>query len=57
MKNKTLSEEIIKKAVNNRLSCAAARKIAEKFNLPYKAVGSEADKLKIKIISCQLGCF
>jgi hypothetical protein len=57
MKNKIFSEEIRKKAVNGRLSCAAARKIAEKFNLPYKTIGSEADKLKIKITSCQLGCF
>ena len=54
---KTLKEEIIKKAVDGRLTCAAARKLAEELSIPYADVGAAADALGIKIKSCQLGCF
>jgi hypothetical protein len=54
---KELKEEMLKKAVNGRLSCAAARKIAEKLGVSYKEIGSAADALGIRIKSCQLGCF
>ena len=52
-----LKEEMLKKAVNGRLSCAAAREVAEKLSLPYKEVGIAANELGIKIKDCQLGCF
>ena len=54
---KELKEEMLKKAVNGRLSCGAAQKIAEKLGVPYKEVGSAADALGIRIKNCQLGCF
>ncbi|MFZ3138417.1 MAG: hypothetical protein WA126_13620 [Thermodesulfovibrionales bacterium] len=56
MKNR-IAEEIKKKAVNNRLSCPAARKIAEELSVSYKEVGRTADELKVKIAACELGCF
>jgi len=56
MKNR-IAEEIRKKAVNNRLSCPAARKIAEDLSVSYKEVGRTADELKVKIAACELGCF
>jgi len=56
MKNR-IAEEIRKKAVNNRLSCPAARKIAEELSVSYKEVGRIADELKVKIAACELGCF
>jgi hypothetical protein len=54
---KELKEEMVKKAVNGRLSCSAARKIAEKLGVSYREVGAAADELGIKIKNCQLGCF
>ena len=58
MKNRIeIEKEIKKKAVKGRLSCSSARKIAEEAGVPNKIVGDAADKLKIKITNCQLGCF
>ena len=57
MMNDKIAEEIRKKAVNDRLSCAAARKIAEELTVLYKEVGRTADELKVKITGCELGCF
>lgn len=56
MKEK-LREEIMKKAVDGKLSCAVARRIAEDLRVPYSDVGLVADELGIKVNSCQLGCF
>jgi len=54
---KELKEEMLKKASNGKLSCAAARKIAENLGISYKEVGDAANELGIKIKDCQLGCF
>jgi len=56
MKEK-LREAIMKKTVDGKLSCSAARKIAEDLGVPYSDVGAAADELGVKIKSCQLGCF
>jgi hypothetical protein len=56
MKEK-VKEEIQKRAVNNRLPCAVARKIAQDLTVSYKEIGRTADELNIKITSCELGCF
>ena len=45
------------KAVVKKLPCADARKIAEDLGIPYSEVGAAADELRVKIKSCQLGCF
>ncbi|OGW27310.1 MAG: hypothetical protein A2X59_02680 [Nitrospirae bacterium GWC2_42_7] len=52
-----LKKEMLKKAVNKKLSCSAARKIAEDLKIPYKKVGKTADDLGIRIKDCQIGCF
>jgi hypothetical protein len=39
------------------LSCPAAWKIANEYNVPKIAIGEIADRLGIRIIDCQLGCF
>ncbi len=52
-----VAEEIKKKAIKGKLSCLVARMIAEELNVSYKTVGKTADRLNIKIINCQLGCF
>jgi len=54
---KGLKEEILKKAVDGRLLCTVARKIAEGRGISYKEVGAAADELGIKISNCDLGCF
>lgn len=54
---KKLKEEMMNKASHGKLSCAAARRIAEKMGISYKEVGDAADELRIKIKNCQLGCF
>lgn len=56
MKEK-LREEMLKKAVDGKLTCAAARQIAEELGIPYAEVGAAADELGVRIKNCQLGCF
>jgi len=55
--NENIAEEIEKKAIDNKLPCSVARKIAQDLAVSYKEVGETADALKIKIASCELGCF
>lgn len=52
-----LEEAVRKAAPNNRLNCAAAMALANKFSVPPRLVGETADRLSIKISKCQLGCF
>lgn len=55
--NELLIEEIKKALVDNRLSCAKAHELAEKFNVTLPTIGQIAEEQKIKISKCQLGCF
>ncbi|MGC2062828.1 MAG: hypothetical protein WA610_07600 [Thermodesulfovibrionales bacterium] len=55
--NELIKKEIQKKAVNGKITCAAARKIAEDLGASYKEVGQAANELGIRIKDCQLGCF
>lgn len=50
-------EAVEKAAVDGRITCAAARKVAAELKVPPKVVGEAANVLKIKITSCELGCF
>ena len=51
-------EDAIRQAlVNDRLSCAAAWEIAERFGLGKMEVTSACEGLRVKISSCQLGTF
>lgn len=50
-------EAVKKGATDGRISCTAARKIAEELKVPPKMVGNAANQLKIKIYACELGCF
>jgi len=55
--NQILDKEIQASQVKDRLSCAVALKMARKLNVTPVMVGDKANKLKIRIINCQLGCF
>ena len=52
-----INKLLIKKAVDGKISCPVARKIAEELSVPYKEVGRNADELRIKLTGCELGCF
>ena len=43
--------------VKGKLPCAAAFQLAKEFNVTPKQVGDMANKLNIRIATCQLGCF
>ncbi len=56
MKEK-VEDQLRAKAVDDTISCAVARALAEEIGLSYKEIGAAADELGIKIKECQLGCF
>ena len=57
MTRETLIEAIRAGAVNNRLSCAKAHDLSRELNVSLQEIGTICNELKIKISSCQLGCF
>lgn len=52
-----LKQEILRQAVENQISCAAAEKISQTTKVPLSEIGLAVDMLNIKIIHCQLGLF
>ena len=54
---RALEEEMRASLVNGKLPCAVAFRIARKLKASPKQVGDAANRLNIKISSCQLGCF
>jgi hypothetical protein len=51
-------ENLLHKASKeNRINCSSALAIAKALGIPPGEVGYAANKLKIKISNCQLGCF
>ena len=55
--NPTLEEAIRNSLVDGKLACSDAWGIANRFQLPKKAVSGACEYLNIKIIHCQLGAF
>ncbi|GBD99927.1 hypothetical protein BMS3Abin07_01974 [bacterium BMS3Abin07] len=56
-KTAVLEKRLRELADDNHISCTLARKIAGELRIPFKDVGAAANKLKIKIRDCELGCF
>ncbi len=52
-----LDEKIKAALVEGKLPCPVAFKIAKEMKVGPKEVGEACNRLKIKIRSCQLGCF
>jgi hypothetical protein len=48
---------LMEEGVDGSITCAAALRLAEELGIPPRALGEAANKLGIKIDSCQLGCF
>ncbi|MFX4261097.1 hypothetical protein ACOBQJ_02725 [Pelotomaculum propionicicum] len=44
-------------AKDGKLTCTEARKLAQDLKVATGTVGKAANELKIKIKSCELGCF
>lgn len=44
-------------AVEGKLSCSAARALAQELQVSTREVGDAANHLGIKIKACELGCF
>jgi hypothetical protein len=54
---KTILDAVESATTEKRLSCTEARKLATELNVAPKVIGDAANQLKIKIHSCELGCF
>jgi hypothetical protein len=52
-----IQEAVKAAAQDGKIACGDARGIAERLQISYQTVGEVADDLKIKISSCELGCF
>jgi hypothetical protein len=52
-----LETKIKSSLVDDRLPCAVAFKIAKELKVSPRDVGEAANRLSVKISSCQLGCF
>lgn len=52
-----IEKNVKEKAGDGRIPCPVALKIAEALKVNPSLVGEAANRLKIKIEHCQLGCF
>jgi hypothetical protein len=57
MDKERLIEKVKARTKSNKIGCKTAMKIAEEEQVTTKQVGEILNELKIKIVSCQLGCF
>ncbi len=55
--DESMEREIRAVLVGGKLPCAAAFGVAKKLGVSPGDVGDAANRLGIKIASCQLGCF
>lgn len=52
-----IADAVKKRAPEGKLSCGAAFRIAEEFNVNPLRVGEMADELEVRLNHCQLGLF
>ncbi|MHB1342604.1 MAG: hypothetical protein ACYC77_08440 [Coriobacteriia bacterium] len=52
-----LTDAILGKAVEGRITCPVLRKLAEDNGVAYKVAGTAADMAGVKVKNCDLGCF
>jgi len=55
--DRVIREESGADSGDNHLSCARALGIARRLNISPGEIGEAANRLDIRIINCQLGCF
>jgi hypothetical protein len=57
MNTEELEEKIKSLSKDGKISCRQAFKVAEESGIAPRELGELLNKLKIKVASCQLGCF
>ena len=57
MTDKTPRDALLAEARDGSLACAQARALCERLGCRPQAVGEACDRLGVKIVACQLGCF
>ncbi len=57
MKREELIEKVRAASDGNRLSCEQAHELSRELNVTLGEIGAICNELKIRISSCQLGCF
>lgn len=57
MKQEEIIAKLKESAREGKIPCAMAFKIAKECSVSTKEIGNLLNQLKIKITSCQLGCF
>jgi LAO/AO transport system kinase len=57
MDKEAVLEKVKTRLKDGKISCQQARKLAEDEGITYKDMGELLNEYKIKIMSCQLGCF
>lgn len=59
--NVTVAQEVLREveqtASEGLLSCGLALRLANRLNVAPLIVGEAANRLSVRIVSCQLGCF
>lgn len=55
--DKLVSDAAVESDGKKRLACAQAFKISKEHDIPLKEISGICNRLDIKIVSCQLGCF
>jgi hypothetical protein len=53
----TLKQEILRKTLDDKITCAVAEEISNGKNISMKEVGDALDILNVNITECQLGLF
>jgi hypothetical protein len=57
MNKEEVIKKLLEKAVNDKISCTAAREVMEECKVPHGEIGDLCDEAGIKIYGCELGCF
>ncbi len=52
-----IKEALLKAAPEGRITCPAARELADTLGVSPAVIGAACNQLKIKIKECALGCF
>jgi len=50
-------EAVLKVATEGRITCPAARELADRLGVEPSMIGQACNQLRIKIRDCALGCF
>ena len=57
MNREELIEKVRGASAGNRLSCERAHELSRELDVTLGEIGAICNELKIRISSCQLGCF